>query len=77
MKIELPLKVRPMKKKHKMQIDCHMLEFIIPGAGKLDVLPRKKKKALKKKIAIDLIRYINENADELIARMDELKRNGK
>jgi hypothetical protein len=77
MKIEISLNIRPVKKKHKIQIDCHMLEFILPGSGKLDVLPRKKKKALKKKIAVDLIRYIDENADELMARMDELKRNGK
>lgn len=73
MKIDLPLNLRPVKKKHKIQLDCHMLEFIIPGAGKLDVLPRKQKKALKKKIAVDLIKYIDENAEELIAKIEEAK----
>ena len=73
MRIHLPLNLKPVKKKHKMSVDCHMLEFILPGAGKLDVLPRKQKKALKKKIAIDLIKYIEDNAEELMEKIEESK----
>ncbi len=73
MRIHLPLNLKPVKKKYKMSMDCHMLEFIIPGAGKLDVLPRKKKKALKKKIAVDLLKYVEDNAEELIEKMEEAR----
>jgi hypothetical protein len=75
MNIYLPVNVRPMKKKHKIQLDCHLLEFIIPGAGKLDEIPRKQKKALKKKIAIDLLKYINEHSEELIQRLEASRAN--
>lgn len=75
MNIYLPINVRPMKKRHKIQLDCHLLEFIIPGAGKLDEIPRKQKKALKKKIAVDLLKYIDENAEELIQKLEASRSN--
>jgi hypothetical protein len=64
-----------MKKKHKIQFDCHQLEIIIPGASKLEVLPRKQKKALKKKISIDLLKYIDDNSEELIKLIESKKIN--
>lgn len=73
MNINLPINVKPMKKRHKIEFDCHLLEIIIPGSNKLEILPRKQKKALKKKISVELLKYIDENAQELI-RMMESKR---
>jgi hypothetical protein len=52
-----------------------LLEFIIPGAGKLDEIPRKQKKALKKKIAVDLLKYIDENAEELMQKLEASRSN--
>lgn len=74
--IYLHINIKPVKKRHKMQFDCHMLETIIPGAGKLDVLPRKQKKALKKKLAKDILKYIDDHAEELLALMDKQRENG-
>jgi hypothetical protein len=71
----LHINIKPVKKKHKMEFDCHMLEKIIPGAGKLDVLPRKQKKALKKKISVDLLKYIDEHTEELIRLIESKKIN--
>jgi hypothetical protein len=44
-----------MKKKIKVQFDTKIIEAIYPGAKALDYLPRKKKKALKKKVAQTII----------------------
>ena len=73
MKFNIPINVRPVKKSHKIQVDCSMLEFIIPGASELEFLPRKKKKALKKKIAKGILNYIDEHAEELIELMKKNK----
>ena len=40
-----------MKRKIKITFDAELLEIIIPGAGDLEILPRKKKKKLKKYVA--------------------------
>ena len=51
-----------MKKRIKMQFDCKLLAIIIPEAKNLDVVPRKRKKALKKFIAEKLIEIANNEA---------------
>jgi hypothetical protein len=49
----------------KIRIDLDKLCEAYPEARKLEVLPRKKKKALKKKIARMLISLLTENAFQI------------
>lgn len=65
-----------LKKVHKISVDLNTLDNIIPGSSKIEVLPRKKKKALKKKVSRDLLKFINENAESLVSAMDA-NRNAK
>lgn len=54
-----------MKKRIKMQFNCKFLAIIIPEAKDLDVVPRKRKKQLKKFIAEKLIEIANNEAMRL------------
>ena len=54
-----------MKKRIKMQFNCKFLAIIIPEAKDLDVVPRKRKKQLKKYIAEKLIEIANNEAMRL------------
>ena len=53
-----------MEKKHtvKIKLDMRVLDLIIPGSHMLEVLPRKAKKKLKKKIASDLVKIACDEA---------------
>jgi hypothetical protein len=54
-----------MKKRIKMQFNCKFLAIIIPEAKDLDIVPRKRKKQLKKFIAEKLIEIANNEAMRL------------
>ncbi len=51
----------------KIKIDMDMLCEVYPEARKLEVLPRKKKKALKKKIEKMIVAAITSYADVIIS----------
>jgi hypothetical protein len=64
-----------MEKKHtiKIKLDMRVLNLIIPGSHMLEVLPRKAKKKLKKKIASDLVKIACDEAlrTESFARLSD------
>jgi hypothetical protein len=65
-----------MEKKYivKIKLDMRVLDRIIPGSSMLEVLPRKAKKKLKKKIASDLVKIACDEAlrTESLAKLNTL-----
>ena len=56
----------------KIKIELDLVANIFPEANKIPFLPRKRKKALKKKISKQLIALIELDAMEIIERVNEL-----
>ena len=54
----------------KVSIETELLFEVIPDARLISVLPRKKKKALKKRVARDLILILNYYAMEIMAEQE-------
>jgi len=50
----------------KVKINLDIVETIFPEAGLIPFLPRKKKKALKKKISKQLVQFMEREARKLI-----------
>jgi hypothetical protein len=56
----------------KIKIDLSLITEIFPEASKIPFLPRKRKKALKKKISKQLISLLETDAREIIERVNLL-----
>ena len=59
----------------KIKIELDLVANIFPEANKIPFLPRKRKKALKKKISKQLIALIELDAMEIIERVNEMNSN--
>lgn len=59
----------------KIRIGLDVVAAIFPEANRIPFLPRKKKKALKKKISKQLIAMMELEAKDLIERVNEMNSN--
>ena len=57
----------------KIKVDIDLIAKIFPEANKIPFLPRKKKKALKKKISKQLISLLEIDANEIMERVNLLR----
>jgi uncharacterized small protein (DUF1192 family) len=57
----------------KIKVDIGLIAKIFPEANKIPFLPRKKKKALKKKISKQLISLLEIDAKEIMERVNLLR----
>ena len=58
----------------KIKVELDIVAMIFPEANKIPFLPRKKKKALKKKISKQLVSMLEEDAKEIMERVNLLNK---
>ena len=57
----------------KIKVDIDLISMIFPEAKKLEYLPRKKKKALKKRISKRLTDFLSDEAHTIIEKVTRLR----